>query len=200
MKKFVLILVILVLVLSLTACGEPKNTVYQALNSMLDADHSVVSLTVETTMYGAKLTNKFVAMNGANNTMVTYTVEELATFNQMPDSDNWVIPEEMIIEKSGSATIKNGEIVEQDGDAVNIPVNALEGLQIEFKKNYFSNATDSDTTFSATVVDIVGFTNNPNFDGKNMTVSVTFDDNINLLVLTYTTTAGANVVVTYSFS
>ena len=140
-KKILVTIIIAILALTFTACGLiPKDgDTYDELNEMLKADYQGVNFEVQTTMNGVTLVNKFKSTIGANNTIVSYEIQELATIDQVCDEDIYVIPGSMIINKTGSAVIKNGVIVEQNGDAVEISVSSLEKISLSFKQDYFKN-------------------------------------------------------------
>lgn len=204
-KNIFVIIVIIILALTLTACGLiPKDgDTYDELNELVKKTYQSVNLEVQTEMNGVKLVSTFTSNAGSNNTIVTYSIEELATFSQMDDSDNWVIPEEMILKKTGSAVIKNGVIVETSGDPANIPVDKLQSLTIEFDSDYFTNAMGTyeggAQVFKADVTDVKAFTGNQNFDGTNMKVTVRYNDALESIVIDYTTTKGATIKIIYTF-
>lgn len=204
-KNIFVIIVIFILALTLTACGLiPKDgDTYDELNELVKKTYQSVNLEVQTQMNGVKLVSTFTSNAGSNNTIVTYSIEELATFSQMDDSDNWVIPEEMIVKKTGSAVIKNGVIVETSGDPANIPVDKLQSLTVEFDSDYFTNAMGTyeggAQVFKADVTDVKAFTGNQNFDGTNMKVTVRYNDALESIVIDYTTTKGATIKIIYTF-
>ena len=203
MKKIIIgIIVVTILALALVGCGERNDVSYSDLNSMVDMEYRLVNLEVHTTMSGVTLVNRFWSSSASNGTMVTYIVEELATFDQMPDSDDYSVPEKMIVQKEGSATIKNGVIVEQDGHVVNIPVDSLQSLSVEFAKSYFSNTKsyfDNYNVFEGDVTNPRAFTGNQSFDGTNMHVTVHYNDKLAKMIIDYTTSKGATVKVIYTF-
>ena len=204
-KKILVTIIIAILALTLTACGLiPKDgDTYDELNEMLKADYQGVNLEVQTTMNGVTLVNKFMSTIGANNTIVSYEIQELATIDQVCDADIYVIPDNMIVKKTGTAVIKNGVIVEQNGDAVEIPVTSLENLTIQFKDSFFNMAQGTYEAgayvFKADVTNIKGFTGNDNFDGTNMSVMVRYNEKISSIVIDYTSANGATVKVIYTF-
>lgn len=202
-KKILVTIIIAILALTLTACGLiPKDgDTYDELNEMLKADYQSVNLEVQTTMNGVTLVNSFTSNIGANNTIVTYSVQELATFDNT--DGNYVVPDNMIVKKTGTAVIKNGVIVEQNGDAVEISVTSLENLTIKFKDSFFNMAQSTYEAgayvFKADVTNIKGFTGNDNFDGTNMSIMVRYNDKLSSMVIDYTSANGAAVKVIYTF-
>lgn len=203
-KKILVTIIIAILALTLTACGLiPKDgDTYDELNEMLKADYQGVNFEVQTTMNGVTLVNKFKSTIGANNTIVSYEIQELATIDQVCDEDIYVIPGSMIINKTGTAVIKNGVIVEQNGDAVEIPVNSLEKISLSFKQDYFKNGkgySDGTLVFEGDVTNPKAFTGNQNFDGTDMHVTVRYNDKIEAIVIDYTSANGAAVKIIYTF-
>ena len=167
---------------------------------MLKADYQGVNLEVQTTMNGVTLVNKFMSTIGANNTIVSYEIQELATIDQVCDEDIYVIPGSMIIKRTGSAVIKNGVIVEQNGDAVEIPVTSLEKISLSFKQDYFKNGkgySDGTLVFEGDVTNPKAFTGNQNFDATDMHVTVRYNDKIESIVIDYTSANGAAVKIIY---
>ena len=156
---------------------------------------------VQTTMNGVTLVNSFTSNIGTNSTVVTYSIQELATFDNTDGS--YVVPDNMIVKKTGTAVIKNGVIVEQNGDAVEIPVTSLENISIQFKDSFFNMAQSTyeagTYVFKADVTNVKGFTGNDNFDGTNMSVMVRYNDKLSSLVIDYTSANGATVKVIYTF-
>lgn len=202
-KKILVTIVIAILALTLTACGLiPKDgDTYDELNEMLKADYQGVNLEVQTTMNGVTLVNSFTSNIGANNTIVSYEIQELATFDNT--DGNYVVPDNMIVKKTGTAVIKNGVIVEQNGDAVEISVTSLENLTIKFKDSFFNMAQSTYEAgayvFKADVTNIKGFTGNDSFDGTNMSIMVRYNDKLSSMVIDYTSANGATVKVIYTF-
>ncbi len=202
-KKILVTIIIAILALTLTACGLiPKDgDTYDELNEMLKADYQSVNLEVQTTMNGVTLVNSFTSNIGANNTIVSYEIQELATFDNTDGS--YAVPDNMIVKKTGTAVIKNGVIVEQNGDAVEISVTSLENLTIKFKDSFFNMAQSTYEAgayvFKADVTNIKGFTGNDNFDGTNMSIMVRYNDKLSSMVIDYTSANGATVKVIYTF-
>lgn len=203
-KKIFVTIIIAILALTLTACNLVPETddTYAELNKMVKLDYQSVNMEVQTTMNGVTLVNKFKSTIGANNTIVSYEIQELATIDQVCDADIYVIPESMIIKKTGTAVIKNGVIVEQNGDAVEIPVNSLEKVSLSFKQDYFKNGkgySDGTLVFEGDVTNPKAFTGNQNFDGTDIHVTVRYNDKLSSMVIDYTSANGATVKVIYTF-
>jgi hypothetical protein len=205
MKKTIfVILIVALLAIALTACGS-KNNVYSKLNGMLDDEFSTVKLKVETTHNGITLVNEYAALSASNGTMITYSVQTLAEIIENEDG-TFTMPSEMIITERGNGTVEGDKIIELNGKAENIPVNALQNLGIKFSKDYFIGTIHSENDGVKTILGNVNqdhvkdFTGNRNFDGKDMTFEVIYGETIKSLVINYTMNSGASVKVTYTFA
>ena len=208
MKKVIFtILLVAILALSLIACDTKADGsgdgVYAELNEMVAMDYPIVKLQVETTSNGITLVNKYSATTSSASTTIRYTVQSLNNITVNKDG-SYNIPDKMIEEKTGSAIVEDGKITVRDGDDVNISVEALDNLKIKFDKDYFTSIEtaeqDGINTFSAAVTDIKGFTGNNSFDGKDMTIQVSYTTALKAITINYTMSSGATVKVTYSFS
>lgn len=205
MKKVIFtILLVAILALSLIACDTKADGsgsgVYAELNEMVAMDYPIVKLQVETTSNGITLVNKYSATTSSASTTIRYTIQSL---NKIIVNDDESY-NKMIEEKTGSAIVEDGKITVRDGDDVNISVEALDNLKIKFDKDYFTSIEtaeqDGINTFSAIVSDIKGFTGNNSFDGKDMTIQVSYTTALKAITINYTMNSGATVKVTYSFS
>ena len=208
MKKVIFtILLVAILALSLIACDTKADGsgsgVYAELNEMVAMDYPIVKLQVETTSNGITLVNKYSATTSSASTTIRYTVQSLNNITVNEDG-SYNIPDKMIEEKTGSAIVENGKITVLDGDDANISVEALDDIKIKFDKDYFTSIEtaeqDGINTFSAAVTDIKGFTGNNSFDGKDMTIQVSYTTALKAITINYTMNSGATVKVTYSFS
>ncbi len=206
MKKILFLAVIIALVtVAFTACHlapQDESSIYTELNDMANKSYSNVNLSVQTTKEGVTLNSTYTISNGSNNTMVTYSMERLAIIEQ-DQNGNFVMPDDMIVTKSGSAVIKDGQVVEQSGDAADVPIKSLSTITLNFNEDYFSmphSYDENDThVFKADVSDPKGFTANADFDGKNMSIEVLFKEQLESVKINYTSANGAEIKVTYSF-
>ena len=186
------------MVMTLTACQLiGGKDVYTELNTMARMEYNTINMEVQTTYQGVTLVNKYSALLGANGTIVTYSVESLATID--PEVG---MPENMIETKTGSATIRDGKIVSQTGDDVTIPT-SMSALAIHFDEAYFDTpktyAEGSLHVFDAKVKDVKGFTGSNTFEGKDMRVCVRYNEKLDTVVIDYTSENGAGVKVIYKF-
>ena len=209
MKKKVLIIFAILAMVTMVFAGckdtneeEKPSNVYDDLNAMSEMDYSNVNMNVETQYKGITLTSNYTISNGTNSTMVSYSTQKLATIEEDQDG-NYVVPDEMIITKTGNATIKNGKVIEQSDASEEIPVKSLEQFKLKFKEVYFSNQKtmfEKDSYFfKAKVERPKVFTGNNEFDGKNMTVEVQYNEKLEVVKINYTSANGALVNVMYSF-
>lgn len=207
-KIFLVALIFVVAIFVLTACDltgskNDEEDVYTKLNKMTEETYDKIDLGISTTYKNYTLNSKFFASVAQNGTMVTYSVERLATIEQ-DENGQYVMPEEQIATSKGSATIKNGKIVEIAGDKVDIPVESLDKISLKFSEEFFSSALDGiengKNVFKATVTNPVSFTGNIDFDGKDMTVDIVYGEKkFEKVSINYTSKNGALVKVVYSF-
>ena len=205
-KKIIFVAITLVIsTILLTACNllPGSSDVYADLNEMVAMDYDNVALENQTTYNGVTLVDKYTATKSSNgNTMVTYSSERLATIEKDANG-NYVVPEDMIVTKSGSVIIENGEIVDQSGDVIDLPITQLEKINLKFDKKYFTDvntyADGNMNVFEAKVKTPWAFLDNPDFHGKDMSVMVRYGEKLNVVVVDYTSQNGATVKVTYSF-
>lgn len=205
-KKIVLSAIILaMIVFALVGCNDVESVsdVCAELNEMAKMEYNLVNLEIQTTQNGITLVNKFTSNKSVNNTMVTYQLEELATI-ESDGNGGYVIPDEMIIKTSGTAEIKDGKIVGESGEKIEIPVENLDRLTLYFSEHYFSSQESKTEgnfiVFTANVSNPKGFTGNSNFDGKDMVIEVKYRDKLNVVKVDYLTENGASVKVTYTFA
>ncbi len=204
-KKILFIAVILVVsTLILTACNliPGSSDVYEELNEKVKMDYNMVSMETQTTYNGVTLVDKYNANKGANSTMVSYSTERLATIEKDANG-NYVAPKDMIVKKSGSATIQNGAIVEQSGDVIDLPITKLEEINLKFNEKYFTDvktyAEGVSNVFEAKVSTPWAFLDNPDFHGKDMSVVVRYGEKLSSVMVDYTSQNGATVKVIYKF-
>lgn len=205
-KVLISIVILLILVVGLCACTPTNNAtvnVCATINEMAKMGYQTIKLSVYTTQNDVTLTSEFWASITDLNTMVTYSVESLNTFTT-DDDGNYVVPSEMTSKKTGSATIKNGAIVESSGEDVNIPVEALSGLSLNFDDSYLSNENiypdGTDNVLEAKVDNPAMFTNNWDFDGTDMMVQVRYGEKLETVIIDYLSANGATIKVIYKFA
>lgn len=208
MKKstlIILVAIVLTLAVVATACNNlGGNDTYDTLNKMLKDDFSVIKLEVETTYQDVTLTNKYTATTVNGKTSIRYTLQTLSEITKDEDG-KYVIPE-LTTTKTGKADFVNGKLTNIDGDAEDVPIDAITSPSLKFDKSYFMSTIHSENdgvkTITGTVIQdrIKDFTGNQNFDGENMTFTVTYGEKLQSLVINYTMSSGSSVKVTYTFS
>lgn len=205
MKKKVIFTLITLLLIAFTLCGcnlsLSNDDPCSQINECAKKEYTHTNLEVQTTYNGVTLTNKFNGVKGANSTVVSYSTEELATIEKGANGA-YIVPSEMIVKRSGNATVKDGKIIEQNGDVVSIPVASLEKISIEFSKDYFTDIKTylegNSKVFEAKVSSPILFTGNAKFDGKDMTVKARYNEKLEAVKIDYTSKDGASVKVIYT--
>ena len=189
--KIILFTVIAVL----TLCGCEKVNInkadYNSLTQKLSSDYSGWTLTVTTKKDDVTLSDIFSVKNSDAQTEIEYTLETLSDLSFDGDS-------EFITKKSGTAVIKDGKVETIDGDEVAMEIENIATLGLSFKAEYFSNATFSDTSFSASVKNPSGFIGK-SLTCADMTVYASFADKFTKINIIYTADNGAKNVYDYSF-
>ena len=185
----------------LAACSEPvapQDDVYDTLNSLFAQTKDEVTLTVGTTLGGETLNGTFTAVQEENGTHVTYSYEQLSTFEE--DEIGYIIPDSYKTTYEGTMLISDGKIVEQDGDAVDIAIEQITAAGLEFDKDYFSDIASSDGEFRANVVAPSDFLQTE-IDCSGMRVEVHYtQERIDSLMISYTSSVGAQVEFSYTFA
>lgn len=109
---------------------DPAKKICNQLNSFNGNVYASIEFTVETTVKGEKLVSEFV-LNSNNE--ISYRIEQLAKI-EIDGNGNLVIPEERIVVSEGIATVSNNNIVNVNGDFVELP--EYEELVGGFSFNY----------------------------------------------------------------
>ncbi len=222
MKKFISILcVLMMLVICLTACGDdnfkepsnldtpnatnpsdsldtPEATVYNILNALVDKEYSKVTLSVKTTTDSDTLQGSYTVESKSDAFLVTYSYEKLNEFTEV----GGVIspPADAKSTVNGRMKIKDGKIIEQDGEGANIAIEQLNVSGLSFKESYFVNVKTENGSFSADVTsanDLLGF----NIPCENMKINVSYStDTLKSLNIQYTSDGNSEVVISYTFT
>ncbi len=174
MKKILIpLLLCIALLLSLTACfgGDSEPTVYERLNEHRSEDVERLSLSLTTVVSGETLAARYDFAKTDSGVKIDYTYESLATYDlasPAPLGDR-------VVTHRGSRTIDaSGKTVAADGDEPNIPLGSPSFAGFDFSEGNFSEAKESEGSFSAKVKNAKTFCG---VDGaENMTVSLTHSD------------------------
>ena len=201
-KRLLAALLCVVLALSvfaLVACvkdpdnpPQPTKTVYETLNELAAKSHDSGKLTVVTTVGEDVLTSTYTLSTTADGVKVEYQIQTLSTITVDEPTT------ERIVTTSGSYVVKDGKVVQQNGQNCDIALETVSAQCIKFDKAYFAEVKESDGKVAAKVTDVKGFLGE--VSATDMTVEVTYTEQaISNLVVSYTTT-NATVTMTYSFA
>ena len=199
MKRiFSLCLVVLLLVLSLASCqmgdsngSQPEKNIYSTLNEMVAKNYSTVMLSIASTENGATMTDNYTIMQLGDDTLVTYSCTRRSVF------EGDVIPDSYYTTYTGSLVIRDGKIVSQEGQSVDVSFEALSLKGLCFSGDVFSNVQNEAGKFTADIVDVDGFFGQSSFEISDASVSLTYGTGLQTLVITYTAQNGATVVIDY---
>ena len=205
MKKKLWISVLLLITamfaaLSLVACKKPntEKTVYGLLNKLIAAEKNSVTLDLSLTQSGETLTGKYVAKNEANGMKVTYTFERLNPIEKNEDG-TYTFPTEVKSSHSGSMVLRDGKVVEQDGETADITIESITASGVKFEEGSFKNVKTENGKFTAEVSSPAAFLQQElSCEGMKVEVSYT-ESAITSLKITYTA-AGADVSMAYTFA
>ena len=169
---------------------QPTKTVYDTLNELAAKSHDSGKLTVVTTVGDDVLTSTYTLSTTADGVKVEYKIQTLATIT--------VPTTERIVTTSGSYVVKDGKVVQQNGQNCDIALETVSAQGIKFDKTYFAEVKESDGKFVANVTNVKGFIGD--VAAMDMAVEVTYTAQaITNLVVTYKT-ANATVTMTYVFA
>lgn len=201
-KLFAIILSGMLIIASGTfaACDDFSDThddIYNTLNSLVAQPQSQVALTVSTILNGEKLNGTFTAVQEDDGIRVTYAYEQLSTFAE--DEDGYTIPESYITTYQGTVLIADGKVVEQNGDAADIAIEQITAAGLEFEKGYFSDVIAQESSFQAKVISPSDFLQTE-IVCTEMRVEVRYmPEGIDVLTISYTSSGGAQVMLSYTF-
>lgn len=197
MKKSICILiVVLCLLMVLCACNilptADKNI--NALNDKLAANYTGWTIKVTTIKSDVTLTNQFVVTKRDADFKVEYTLEELTEISiDKPTADFKTVI-------SGTAIVKNGQVVSIDGDDVVLPVENLDTIGLKFSNSCLSDVALTSTALVANVSspkDFIG----KDIETTDMKVSAVFTDSaFEYISISYTAQDGASVTIRYTFN
>ena len=171
---------------------QPTKTVYDTLNELAAKPHDNGKLTVVTTVGDDVLTSTYTLSTTADGVKVEYQIQMLSTITVDEPTT------ERIVTTSGSYVVKDGKVVQQNGQNCDIALEKITAEGINFDKTYFAEAKETDGKFVANVTNVKGFIGD--VAATDMTVEVAYTEQaISNLVVSYTTT-NATVTMTYSFA
>lgn len=171
---------------------QPTKTVYDTLNELAAKPHDSGKLTVVTTVGDDVLTSTYTLTTNADGVKVEYAIQTLATLSLEETTT------ERIVTTNGSYVVKDGKVVQQNGQNCDMALETVSAQGIKFDKAYFAEVKESDGKFAAKVTDVKGFLGD--VAATDMAIEVTYTAQaITNLVINYTTT-NATITMTYSFA
>ena len=171
---------------------QPQKTVYETLNELAAKSHDSGKLTVVTTVGDDVLTSTYTLSTTADGVKVECQIQTLSTITVDEPTT------ERIVTTSGSYVVKDGKVVQKNGQNCDIALETVSAQGIKFDKAYFAEVKESDGKFAANVTDVKGFLGE--VSATDMTVEVTYTAQaITNLVINYKTT-NATVTMTYAFA
>ena len=171
---------------------QPQKTVCETLGELAAKSHDSGKLTVVTTVGDDVLTSTYTLSTTVDGVKVEYQIQTLASVSLDEHTT------ERIVTTSGSYVVKDGKVVQQNGQNCDIALETVSAQGIKFDKAYFAEVKESDGKFAANVTDVKGFIGE--VSATDMTVEVTYTEQaISNLVVSYTTT-NATVTMTYAFA
>lgn len=176
-----------------SGCDIAPADAYEVLSDMSKCAYPSFSLNVVTVYKGETLSSQFTVTNDGDKSVVEYSVEQLTEISLTQPADGYKTT------ISGSVTVENGNITEQNGESVDIDFKQIGNVGFNFKREYFDTASFSEGKFTATVRVTAQFMGNSTYEYRNMTVEVNYGTAFEKIVLSYTTAEGATVTATYNF-
>jgi len=172
MKKiliFVMIISIASAVLCFSSCKTDER--YQMLEEMTKLQYKQIVMEVSSKAE-VELSAKFTSDFDGEKTTLNYTYDRVAKAELVDGV--YVIPDTYIETLTGNATVKDGKIISQNGDAIDVELEKLSKAGFSFNALYFENASLGGDTFSADVINPKGFTGNASLRCMNMKVKIVF--------------------------
>ena len=207
MKKIILLITASILLVCMTACAGSQNsgnasggsnsstpkTVYDLLDDLADKEYSSIKTDIVTTTDFAELSCNYVLTQG----FVTYSVEKLNLLSL--DGNITDLSSDYKTTVSGYAQIKNGQVVEFDGDKdVEFPsYNEIKG-NFNFDKSNFKNVVEGNNSFEADVIFPSKFYG-ADVDMSNLKVKVDYTETSLIEITISYSTTNATVVTVYAF-
>ena len=167
---------------------------YDELNKLLKTLESNVVVTVETKKAGVLLTSMYVITDE----YVKYSVQNFAMLPE--DGDIGKLDGGMILHVNGDARFnERGELIDDEGNAVNLPDVEMLGRGMNLDAENFSSAHRSDIEFEGEAISAAKLLG-VDTDVQNVTVRIEYhEDKITFMSLSYDK-GGADVYVTYDFN
>ncbi len=178
----------------LTGCvprEKPAEDHFAALNEMLAADYTKIVLTVtDTFAEGDALTGKYTVTQTAEGKKVEYTVERFGELS-LDGAQGTKIT------LTGTATVKDGEIIAASGDKIDLPAGIEGGFT--FAEAYFSDVVFGEGSMEAKVTNVSKFFGT-DVSCTDMKVRAAFQETFTSLFIGYTAADGTKVEYSYAFT
>lgn len=195
--KWIAICICSVAALAATGCRKPEeNNVYATLNALAEKAGASVTLSVTTETDGETLSGTYTSETRSDGVYVEYSYER---FNLIQTEGGYVMPDSLKSTYSGNLTVRDGEIVAQEGDKADLSLGEITAA-FSFAEEYFTDVTEEDGSFRATVTDPSSFLRKE-LTCSEMKVTVTYSAEALLtLTVTYRSEASSLVTLSYLFS
>lgn len=189
------------LALGFAGCGESDEgaTVYDTLNKLVAKEVNTVTLTVSSTLNGETLTGSYEAKTDGDKVKVTYRYEQMNVIEK-DAGGNYILPDTVKSTKEGSMVVSGGKVIEQNGAAADLAIEAVTAAGLTFNEEYFSNISAKEGEFSASVASPAAFLGQQ-ITCTAMRVKVAYtEDAISSIELSYTAYGGAQIAYRYAFA
>lgn len=166
------------------------------LNTLLNTVGYPVILTVKTTEDGNVFNGNYTITEHGDVRAADYSYEKLSTF-EIGD-DDVVIPEDFKTTYTGRIKIKDGKIIEQNGAALNVAIEALNVRGLALPTSALTNVKAERGLFSADITSLKTVTG-LDLAASDAKINITYTDaKITTIVLSYSTTS-YHTEMTYRF-
>lgn len=192
-KSILIILLMLMFLISFTSCRqESEKNIYDVLNSLTEKEYSTISIDVSTLTAGEELKANYILKQDC----VDYNIEQI---NRLPEDGSFSdVPFDYKTEFSGTAEIKNGQVVKLDDTPVTLPsYDTLKG-SFNFDEANFTDVITSDGQFDAKVVSPSSFMG-ATTDATDMSVTIEYSESAFVKITLSYRTAHSKVTTVYSF-
>lgn len=179
-----------------SACTDKKEDAryFDNLNAMLGTSYSSISLRVTDTVDAdTSLKSEFTVKYEENKATITYTVEQFLplSFDQ---------PNMLKKVSTGSVLLENGTVTQINGEETELPYDAIAGVGLDFKREYFTETEQTSISFKGKVASPSAFLGVDQFTGSEMSVYAAFTDVYQNITVNYTAANGSAVEYKWRFT
>ena len=176
--------------------NQSQTEVCEHLNSLLSNVGYPVILTTKTTEKGNVFNGNYTITEHGDVRAASYSYEKLSAF-EIGD-DDVVIPDDFKTTLTGQIKIKNGKIIEQNGAALNVAIEALNVKSLSLSESLLTNVKSEAGAFSADIISLNSVMN-IDFATTDAKIDVAYTDTkITKIVLSYATSS-YRTEMTYRF-